>query len=99
MSRSVRTARRWKSRLNPKTMTTPNLCLAELLIDARKDLPSLRAHLDAPLQRLSAEFTQNGGQPITHLLPWRSPGKHDWLILLHYGAEAVRVFSLLRFRD
>ncbi|MBK9175938.1 MAG: hypothetical protein IPM46_06275 [Flavobacteriales bacterium] len=80
-------------------MPTPSLTIPALLADARKDFPALRKQLDAPLRRLRAELERNGSKMITHMVPWRSPRKHDWLILLHYSARAVRVHTLLWFKD
>lgn len=75
------------------------MTISEMLADARTDLPALREQLDAPLRRLRAEHEHNGGKTITHMVPWRSPKKYNWLILFQYGAHAVRIHTLFWYRD
>ena len=80
-------------------MLEPTISIVDRLAAARYDLPKLRKQLDAPLARLGAEHRMNGGKSITHMMPWTSPSKDNWLVLFHYSTERVRVHTLLWFLD
>ncbi|MGV9011321.1 MAG: hypothetical protein ACOH13_01900 [Flavobacteriales bacterium] len=57
------------------TMTIP-----EMVADARQDYKALWNKVDSQLPNMRRMHLRDRGQMITHLLPWRSPRKNNWLL-------------------
>jgi len=64
-------------------MLVPTMSLPEMVADARKDYKAIWNKVDGLMPRLRRMHLRERGATLSHLEPWRSPRKNNWL--LHFS--------------
>ena len=71
---------------------------AQLVLEARKDLPALRNKLVAPVIRLRKEHAFDPQGELVHMYPWTSPAKNNWLVVLKCTKRGVSTHTLTWYK-
>jgi hypothetical protein len=79
-------------------MLIHTLSPARLLAEARKELPTLRNKLVAPVSRLRKEHAFDPQSELVHMYPWTSPAKNNWLVVLKCTKRGVSTHTLTWYR-
>jgi hypothetical protein len=84
---------------NPSAMIIHTMTHERMVREARKDLSALRNACVVPLQKLRREQLLDPAADLIHMLPWTSPRKNNWLVVLRMRYGLLYTSSLAWFED
>ncbi len=67
--------------------------------EARKDFSALRNACVAPIQKLRREQLLDPAADLLHMVPWTSPRKNNWLVVLQMRYGLLHTSALAYFPD
>ena len=80
-------------------MLVPTMTLAEMVAEARRDHKALWNKVDGLLPKLRRIHLRDRAQTISHLEPWRSPRKNNWLLHFSVRKAGLNLHPLVWGRD
>ena len=80
-------------------MIIPNMTPAEVVAEARKDIPSIMRKLREPLARLQRQHMKGDRSKVLEVMhTYRSQGRNNWLIMIRVAKKGVQLCMMTYYR-